>query len=136
MNRARWFTPLLALLLIAATPTVSTADSKGYYGCTSSDSSALHMTATRIRYTSGGSAVYASATQSYKQVLAWKPDVTWTFHHFESAGFQTRYTQPTQWGSASSPTPNVAIWVDVYWHGRNSGGNTGYRALCRTTVGR
>lgn len=130
----------LVVLVVGAiftAPSTAQADSRAYYSCTSSKSSALHMTATRIRYTvGGGTAIYASATQSYKQVLSLRPDIVWTFHHFESAGLQTRYSQPTQWGSQANQLPSTARWVDVYWHGVSAGGAGGYEALCRTTVGR
>jgi hypothetical protein len=92
------------------------------------------MTATRIWYSTGKTAIYASATQSYKQVISLKPDVVWTFNRFESSGLQTRYSQPTQWGSSSNPISGSARWVYVYWTGRNSGGGT-YSTYCRAAVG-
>lgn len=128
---------LVALVvgLFFTAPSTANAESRSYYGCSSSHAPALHLTATRIWYSTGRTAIYASATQSYKQVLSLKPDVVWTFHHFQSTGLQTRYVQPTQWGSSANPINGTyARWVYAYWTGRNSGGGT-YSTYCRAAVG-
>lgn len=127
---------LVALVvgLFFTAPSTAHAESRSYYGCSSSAVPALHMTATRIWYSTGKSAIYVSATQSYKQVLSLKPDVVWTFNRVQSSGLQTRYYQPTQWGSASNPIGTYARYVYVYWSGRNSGGGT-YSTYCRAVVG-
>lgn len=130
----------MAVLIVGAifaAPSSAQADSSASYGCTSYETSGLHMTATRIRYTSGGTAIYASATQSFKQVRSLKPDVTWTFNRFEGAGLQTRRTQPTQWGSPTNPLPTYARYIYVYWHGVDSQGRAVATVpYCRATVGR
>jgi hypothetical protein len=106
------------------------------FGCTSSTTSGLHMTATRISYGGFKSAIYASATQSYKQVKNNLPDVQWSFSRFtSSSGLQTRYSNPTQWGSSANPLDMNTRYVTAHWAGTSIGGTTGWITSCTTRVG-
>lgn len=136
--RHRILTILAALGLAAgvavATPSMASADAQ--FGCTSGASQALHMTATRLNYGNNQSAIYASATAKYQQQFTLRPDIVWTFYSFtSSSGLQTRYTQPTQWGSTSYPLDLNTRYITVTWHGRTTVGTSVSPTSCTTRVG-
>jgi hypothetical protein len=107
------------------------------FGC-STDGGHLHMTATLNNYGSAvGTSIYASATASHTHVRTLLPDLRYKFHRFtSSSGLQTRYVQPTQWGSSSNPLNFNTKYVTVVWRTYDTFGDwTGGEASCTTKVG-
>ena len=130
---------LAAVLALTLAPILANAAPAHAYttkqsGCTATypGATGIHMTATRIFYAPSKTAIYASATQSWKQVKNNAPDVTWTFVSFTSdTGLQSRYSQPTQWGSQANPMLYYAERIKVTWSGTSVGGGR-YTTSCTT----
>lgn len=135
MSRRRWAVAGVTVLTLAVASPAQAVTYK-QFGCTVSGRPGLHMTATRINYGGGKTAIYASATQRHKQIINNAPDIDWTFNKFTSStGLQTRYSQPTQWGSKANPLPRTGEYVTVKWLGRNTQAQSGIPASCTTRVG-
>lgn len=125
---------LVAGLLGFAAAMPAQADAQ--FGCTVSGHTGLHATATRINYGNNRSAIYVSATQSWKQIYTLRADIFWTYYRMtSSSGLSTKYTNPAQWGSLSSPLDLSTEYITITWNGRTAFATTTQPAQCTIKVG-
>jgi len=122
-----------AVAAITATPMVASANSQ--YGC-STLAGHLHASATLINYgSSRGTAVYASATGTYKEVITFGPDITWRFARMTLTPGSTKRSNPSQWGSSTSPLNFSTKYLKVTWYGTQLGVTTDSTHSCTVRVG-
>lgn len=78
----------------------------------------LNAYASRINYGGGKTAIYMSANQRVVKDMPWPySDVAYTFYSATSPNLQSRYSQPTQWGSRTNPLGTANYSIKITWRG-------------------
>lgn len=107
----------LAAAGLAIGLTATAAQANAQYGCTAPYGLGhLHATATLINYGSGiGTADYVSATGYYHESVTLASDRDWHFKQMTLTGGNTKYTNPSQWGSSTNPLSFSTHYIKVTW---------------------